>query len=462
MAKQNEQNEVETTTEVEATENATRQVVTDVTVDAEASGDIKSPEVEAEAGAGAPAEAAPELEAAAPTGAAADPATEAVAEAMGEMAPKKQSRKAKLKSNAATDEIAAAPDYAAYGLSEDEAQAVEALRLAYTELGRRSTEHVFECGAVMDAVHQIAPDQKAFGKLVKGAFGISRTGAENLARVHRNLREHRARLARLGIAASSLYVMATAETQRVEEVLVAAEAGEKLSVKRVKAMLGQEQAKPGAVPDDGGMAGFRARIAERTAIEVGQVMDEAEALLTLTLVTLEPHRRGRRIVVKDAQRPFIAPARILRKRIERTTWLTVEDLNGPLEGATQEEPITRDDRWYALWRTLADLGAFEGWPKAGEVGGWLADTVAAQLAWLLGDRAPRSHAVIAKMEAEAEAERIKAEQAKERAKADAKKAAEKAKRDKAKAEKQTLREARAAEKAANTADDAAVNGNADA
>lgn len=450
MAKQSKQNEVEATTNVEATENATRQVVKDVTVDAKAPGDAVSPEVEAEAEAGAPTEAA------------ADPATEAVAEAMGEMAPKKQSRKAKLKSNAATDEIAAAPDYAAYGLSEEEAQAVEALRLAYTELGRRSTEHVFECGAVMDAVHQIAPDQKAFGKLVKEAFGISRTGAENLARVHRNLREHRARLTRLGITASSLYVMATAATDKVEEVLVAAEAGEKLSVKRVKAMLGQAEAKPGAVPDDGGPAGFRARIAERTAIEVAQVLDEAEALLTLTLVTLEPHRRGKRIVVKDAQRPFIAPARILRKRIERTTWLTVPDPNGPLEGATQEEPITSDDRWYALWRTLVKLGAFEGWPKAGEVGGWLADTVVPLLSWLLGDRAQRSHAIIEKMEAEAEAERIKAEQAKERAKADAKKAAEKAKRDKAKADSQALRAARAAAKAAPTADDAAVDGNGNA
>ena len=456
MAKKNEQNAVETTTDVEATENATTKSVTDVTGDAEATGDTKSSEFEA----GTPAEAASEAGVASTTEASADLAVEAVAAAMGEVAPKKQSRKAKLKSSAVRDEIAAAPNYAAYGLSEEDASKVEALRLAYTELGRRSTEHVFECGAVIDAVHQIAPDQKTFGKLVKGAFGISRTGAENLARVHRNLREHRARLALLGIAASSLYVMATAGTDKVEEVLVAAEAGEKLSVKRVKAMLGQAQAKPGAVPDDGGMAGFRARIAERTAIEVGKVMDEAEALLTLTLVTLEPYRRGKRIVVKDAQRPFIAPARILRKRIERTTWLTVEDLNGPLEGATQEEPITSDDRWYALWRTLVQLGAFEGWPKAGEVGGWLADTVVPQLSWLLGDRSQRSHAVMEKMEAEAEAERVKAEQAAARAKADAKKAAEKAKRDKAKADSQALRADRAAAKAATTADDAAVDGNA--
>lgn len=136
MAKKNEQNEVETTTNGEATENATRQVVSYVTVDAVATGDAKSSEVEA----GAPPKAAPEVEAddpaktggdpageaEAPTEAGANPVGEAVTAAMGEVVPKKQSRKAKL-SSAAKDEIAAAPDCAAYGLLEEDASKVEAL-----------------------------------------------------------------------------------------------------------------------------------------------------------------------------------------------------------------------------------------------------------------------------------------------------------------------------------------------
>ncbi len=379
MAKQ-DKNTVETATEVEMVEVATEQRAA-VTADGNLT-DNTAQEVSADASAATTR----------------DPALQAVGEVL-RTAP---NRKAKPKTSVAEREVQAAPDYAAYGLSEEDAQEVETLRLAYTELGRRSTEHVFECGAVMSAVHQIAPDQKTFGKLVKGAFGISRTGAENLARVHRNLSEHRLRLARLGIAASSLYVMATAEAAKVEDVLVAAEAGEKLSVKRVKSLIGTVPGKPGAESERGGPAGFKARVADRTAREVVQVMDEAEALLTLTMVTLEPYRRGKRIVVKDVQRNFIAPARILRKRIERATWITLPDPEGPLEGATSEVPIARDDRWHGLWQTLAALGHFEGWPKAGDVGTWLAQTVVPQLSWLLGDRAHRSHAVIEKMEAEAE------------------------------------------------------------
>ncbi|TYR32271.1 hypothetical protein FY036_10650 [Mesorhizobium microcysteis] len=453
MAKKNEQNEVETATDVEAIENATTKSVTEVTGDADVTGDAQSPEVQAEAEAGTPPEAAPEVGAAATTEAGADPATEAVAAAMGDVVAKKQSRKAKLKSSAARDEAAAAaaPDYAAYGLSEDEAQAVEALRLAYTELGRRSTEHVFECGAVMDAVHQIAPDQKTFGKLVKGAFGICRTGAENLARVHRNLREHRARLARLGIAASSLYVMATAETDKVEEVLVAAEAGGKLSVKRVKAMLGTP-VPIAVVPDDGGPEGLRAAVAEKTGYASKVFFETVVRMLRAVHIFLEPHREGR--LVHDAR---------LASGLFKSLVYAAQVPGDPYGAGIIHVLPVAENRWVRTERVLYDMGSDQSWPKSEKVGTWLEQKVLPELEWAVGtERAEKAKAVLEERAAAAEAERVKAEQAKERAKADAKKAREKAKRDKAKAEKQALREARAAAKGATAANDAAVDGNADA
>jgi hypothetical protein len=460
MANKNEQNEVETTTNVEATENATRQVVTDVTVDAEATGDAQSSEVEAEA----PPEAAPNVEAAASTEAAADPAVEAVAAAMGEVVPKKASRKAKLKSSAARDEIAAAPDYAAYGLSEEDASKVEALRLAYTELGRRSTEHVFECGAVMDAVHQIAPDQRTFGKLVKGAFGISRTGAENLARVHRNLREHRARLARLGIAASSLYVMATAETDKVEEVLVAAEAGEKLSVKRVKAMLGTP-VPIAVVPDDGGPEGLRAAVAEKTGYASKVFFETVVRMLRAVHIALEPHREGRQVNKGKAVAELMHDARLASGLLKSLVYAAQVPGDPYGAGIIHVLPVA-ENRWVRTERMLYDMGSDQSWPKSEKVGTWLEQKVLPELEWAVGtERAEKAKAVLEERAAAAEAEHVKAEQAKERAKADAKKAREKAKRDKAKAEKQALREAEAATnvaKSATTATNAAVDGNADA
>lgn len=249
------------------------------------------------------------------------------------------------------------------------------------------------------------------------------------------------------MVASALYVLATAEPEQVEEVLAAREAGRTLTGAQIKAMLGKTSA-PSVSPDDGGVAGLKARIAEKTAVGVVSLMDNAAALLEALLVALEPHRQGKRIVVKDAQRPFIHPARLVREQMEWLTWSAVPAPSGFAEGAIHHQPLIRGDRFAQLHQTLADLGGFEDWPAANEVGPWLNDTVAPQLAWLLGDRAEKCFLVIDKMAAAAEAERVKAEQAKEHAKLELKKAREKAKREKAVTDKRAAREAKAAVKLA--------------
>lgn len=101
------------------------------------------------------------------------------------------------------------------------------------------------------------------------------------------------------------------------------ESGVKLIVSNAKAILDLAGEPSGAKPDDGGAAGLRARSAEKTAMGVALVMDNAAALLEQLQVALEPHRQGKRIVVKEAQRPFIHPARLLRQQIEALTWMAL-------------------------------------------------------------------------------------------------------------------------------------------
>jgi len=337
----------------------------------------------------------------------------------------------------------AAPDYAALGVAETDVAKVENLRLEFQELGRRSTTQVFECGRVVAALHELSQDQEHFTRLARGVFKLSRTGAENYRRVHQHLAPYRDRLVRVGMIASGLYDLATAEPEQVEEVLSAREAGQELTGAQIRAIVGKGVA-AATSPDDGGVAGLKARIAEKTAAGVAELMDNAAALLEALIVALDPHRRGKRIVVKEVQRPFIHPARLVREQLEWLTWTAVPAPDGFAEGTIHHRPLTRDDRWHKLHGVLADLGGYEDWPAAAEVGPWLNDTVVPQLAWLLGERAKKCFAVVDKMAAEAEAERIKSEKARERAKAEQKKAREKTKREKLKADKRAAREARAA------------------
>ncbi len=360
----------------------------------------------------------------------------------------KPTRKAKLKAQTAlASEEDVKPDYAALGVEETEVETYEKLRLRFKEFGRRSTAQVFECGEVVAELQELTPDQETFAKRAKGVLNLSRRGAENYANVYRHLQPYRDRLVRVAMIASALYDLATAEPEQIEAVLAAREAGQALTGAQIKEMLGKASG-PSVSPDDGGPAGLRARIAEKTSVGVAALMDNAAALLEALLVALEPHRQGKRIVVKETQRSFIHPARMVREQLEWLTWVAVPAPASFAEGAIHHVPVVRGDPFAELHATLYKLGDFDGWPVAAEVGPWLADVVVPQLRWLLGDRAKKANAVVDKMAAAAEAERVKAEEAKAREKAESKKAREKAKLDMAKAEKRAAREAKALAKLA--------------
>jgi len=302
---------------------------------------------------------------------------------------------------------AGSPDYAALGLDEEQARVAEQLRLESLELGRKSTDTVFEWGRLAAGLHEIANDQVHFGKLTKEVFGLSRRGAENYAAVYRHLQPFRERIVRAGIVASSLYDLASAEPKQIEEVLAAREAGRKLTGAQIKEMLGKTKA-ASTSPEDGGPAGLRARIAEKTATALPELMANALALLEMVLASLEPHRRGKTVVVKDIQRPLIHPARMVQQQLEWLTWVAVPAPKGFHPHAIHHRPIVKGDRWDELHATLFRLGSVEQWPRAAEVGAWLNDTVVPQLAWLLGDRADKAFAAVEKFDAAAAAERKKA------------------------------------------------------
>lgn len=281
----------------------------------------------------------------------------------------RRGRKAKLGASTTATSGSTMPDYAAFGIEEAKVAEIEKLRLRFNELGRRSTDQVFECGEVVARLQELAPDQESFVKLAKGVLGLSRRGAENYASVFRNLGRYRDRLVRTAMVASALYDLASAEPDKVEEVLAAREAGQVLSGKQIREMLGKTGASS-ASPDEGGAAGLRARIAEKTAVGVSALMDNAVALLEAVLVSLVPYREGKRIVVKDVQRPLIYPTRLVREQLEWLTWVAVPAGPGYAEGAIHHFPIVKGDRWAELHATLWKLGDFEGWPAAKQVGPW--------------------------------------------------------------------------------------------
>lgn len=303
-----------------------------------------------------------------------------------------------------------APDYSGLGIPAEAVPALEAARVRLAVLGRLETSHVYEYGAVIHGVREAAPDQATFAKWAKKVLNLSRRGAENYIAVHRVLSPYRSRVENLRMKPSTLYLMASARPERIEDLLAQREAGRTLAVKDVRAILrgSDETETENRAVSRGGVAGLRAQIAEKTACGAAAMMDTAVDVLKAIHVALEPHRQGKRVPKDATMRPLIHPARLIREQLESLIWLAQPAGQGYQDGIVHVKPLSRDDEWYRLWKMLQDLGGYESWPQAADIGSWLTDTVVPQLEWLVGDRAEKAAAVIAEMAKAAAAERTKA------------------------------------------------------
>ncbi|MBN9236353.1 MULTISPECIES: hypothetical protein [Phyllobacteriaceae] len=302
-----------------------------------------------------------------------------------------------------------APDYSGLGIPAEAVPALEAARVRLAALGRLETSHVYEYGAVIHEVREAAPDQATFAKWAKKILNLSRRGAENYVAVHRVLGPYRSRVESLCIKPSTLYLMASARPDRIDDLLSQQEAGRKFAVKEVKAILreGSEPEAEKRAVSRGGVAGLKAQIAEKTTCGIAAMMDTAVNVLRAIHIALEPHRRGKKVPKDVTMRPLIHPARLLQKQLESLIWLARPAGDGDQE--VDVEPLSHDDDWYKLWEMLEKLGDYEGWPLAADIGTWLSDTVVPQLEWLVGDRAEKAAAVIAEMAKAAIAKRTKSE-----------------------------------------------------
>lgn len=313
-----------------------------------------------------------------------------------------------------------APDYEALGVPTERIPEMEDARLASLAIGRLETSQVYEYAEIIAKVRGWTDDQEQFDDWSKVIFQLGRRGAHNYVMVHEKLQDDRDRLIALGLKKALLNELAVAEPQRREEIIQVMEAGTKLSAAKIKAMASAgEVDEKIAATDAGGVAGLKARIAEKVSAGVPALMTTGVEILRRILTALEPHRRGKRVEKGVALKQLVLPARLLREQLEWLTWVAMphgDDLSTTL---VHVQPLSRDDRWYELHQTIDQLGGYESWPDAGDVGTWLTETVVPQLEWLLGKHAEKARTVLADMEKVAKTERARA--AKEKAKSEAQK-----------------------------------------
>lgn len=311
---------------------------------------------------------------------------------------------------------AKAPDYEALGVPPERIPEMEDARLASLAIGRLTTSQVYEYAEIIARVRGWTDDQKQFDKWSTAIFKLGRRGAHNFVMVHEKLQDDRDRLIALGLPKASLNELAVAEPEKREEIIQVMEAGTELTAAKIKAMAsatGDADSETSAA-DAGGVAGLKARIAEKVSTGMPALMTTGVEILRIILVALEPHRRGKRVEKGVALRQLVLPARLLREQLKWLTWVAMPRGENFSTTEVHVQPLSRDDRWYELYQILEQLGGYESWPDAGDVGTWLTETVVPQLEWMLGNHAAKARTVLVEMEKAAEADKARA--AKDKAK----------------------------------------------
>lgn len=242
-------------------------------------------------------------------------------------------------------------------------------------LGRRTTEQGFELGGFLARAKAILPE-RALGAWVKAICKFSTKTARNYIAVHENLADYKERLVAAGVASTTLFVLAYADLEKVEDVVAAFEAGEDLTVAQVKTMVGvtsAKKAKGETALDIGGIAGLR-KIAELKVEEDSvKFLQLATGILKRVEKAMEPLARNRSVGKGALQEAVMHDCRHAHDLIN--------SIAAPLQPSMvmgvnwRPAKLAEGTAWRKVQALLQKMGGVDGWPAKDDFVAWLQNEV---------------------------------------------------------------------------------------
>ncbi len=274
---------------------------------------------------------------------------------------------AKLAAKAATDADEISPEH------EGE---LKALGEGILSLGRRTTEQSLELGGYLARAKSILPE-RAFGAWVKAICKFTSKTARNHVAVYEKLSDYRERLVAARVAPTTLFVLAYADKEKVESVLMAIEAGEELTVAQVKAMVGVAAKKKVTSSDDalnvGGLAGLRKAAELKTTQDVAQFHGLMSAVLKRVEKAMEPLAKGRAVKKGMLREAIMYDCRHAHDLLNSIAAPMKAEMVAHVNWRPAHLP--EGSAWRKVQALLYRMGGVDGWPERTEFVGWLQDEV---------------------------------------------------------------------------------------
>lgn len=248
-------------------------------------------------------------------------------------------------------------------LTPDQAVELAEIREGLATLGRRNTDAAFALGGFIMRAKHLLP-QKALGKWVKEACGFEPRTARHYMAVFEQLAAWRERLEAAGVAPTIMFALVGANDDAIDEVLSAIEAGEHVTVKQVKSLLGISP-KPKKVAtnvlDIGGLVGLRRAAELKLEHDMKSFDVFAKHILTKVELAMKPLEKGKRVVIStlvDSIEVDSRHASDLVNAVIAPLTVNTSDVRRPLYSAAVEAGTS----WAKVQNVLSRMGSATSWP----------------------------------------------------------------------------------------------------
>jgi len=256
----------------------------------------------------------------------------------------------------------------------------------FASKGRDDTASTFEKGLQFCRVKEVMPE-RAFGRWAGVACGYTSRQARHFMAVSNNLPAYRQRFEALGVAATVLFTLASADADKIEEVLAVFESGQRLTVGQIKKLIKPEGTDAKREPADvGGLAALR-RTAE------AKLKDQLALIETLTKKSLQFVEQ---CVADLAKGKHLSKVKFAdgveldcRKAYDLLTNAAGPMYSGFNERGNMRPGEIKGDSWTPAQTVLNKLGNAPYWPGRTEFPDWVVNQVLPALRFIvLGEPLP--------------------------------------------------------------------------
>ncbi|MGW9232710.1 hypothetical protein ACWGPT_17770 [Pseudorhizobium sp. NPDC055634] len=281
---------------------------------------------------------------------------------------------------------------------------------AVQSVRRRTASEAFEVGYQFSRAKGVLPE-KMLGRWISATCGYTPRQGRNYIAIHEHLAEYRERLEAAVVIPTVMFVLASAEPEKIEEVLRVIEGGERLTVTQVKQRVkGDKVPTQEKQPDVGGMAGLRRAAEAKLKADIALFGHLTKQALKEVEAAAEKISKGKNV----AKNGLAAKIEVDCRQAHDLLASAIAPMHSGFNerGNLRPGEVEGSAAWRKAQRLLYRLGDSPRWPGRTEFPAWLVNDVLPTLRFVVHGEPMRAGTELPAREDDASLEETASEETK--------------------------------------------------